>query len=143
MNILALQSSGDQTSISVMLNMEIISFNFSHERKDRPNWNMFLKNVGLGETFVLEDIDLFAYSNCQSSYTATRTIASFLKGVSVALNKPLIVIDDKNEKYFDSSEIVKIAKEKYIESGNKSDLFNPASENPTYVNEANYKKINE
>ena len=143
MNILALQSSGDQTSISVMIDMEIVSFNYSHERKDRPNWNMFLENVGLNSTFTLQDIDLFAYSNCQVSYTATRTIASFLKGVAVALNKPLLAIDDDNEKQFDSSEIIKIAKDQFSQSDKKSDSFNPATENPSYSTKNNFKKINE
>ena len=143
MNILALQSSGEQTSISVMLDMEIVSFNYSHERKDRPNWDMFLENVGLNNTFKLQDIDLFAYSNCQVSYTATRTIASFLKGVAVALNKPLLAIDDGNEKQFDSSEIIKIAKDRFSQSDKKSDSFNPAKENPSYSTKNNFKKINE
>ena len=71
MNILAFQSSGDQTSVSIMLDDEINSFNYKHNRKDRPNWNMFLENIGLNNAFALEDVDLFAFSNCQNSYTAT------------------------------------------------------------------------
>ena len=59
MNILAFQSSGDQTSVSIMLDDEINSFNYKHNRKDRPNWNMFLENIGLNNAFALEDVDLF------------------------------------------------------------------------------------
>ena len=41
MKILAIKSSGDRTSISLMLNDEINSFTMDHDRKDRPNWDMF------------------------------------------------------------------------------------------------------
>ena len=52
MNILAFQSSGDQTSVSIMLDDEINSFNYKHNRKDRPNWNMFLENIGLNLSLI-------------------------------------------------------------------------------------------
>ena len=61
MNILAMQSSGDQTSVSVMLDEEINSFSLTHARKDRPDWDMFLFNVGFKRDFELKDIDLFAF----------------------------------------------------------------------------------
>ena len=47
MKILAIKSSGDRTGISLMLNDEINSFTMNHDRKDRPNWDMFLDNIGL------------------------------------------------------------------------------------------------
>ena len=46
MKILAIKSSGDRTGISLMLNDEINSFTMDHDRKDRPNWDMFLDNIG-------------------------------------------------------------------------------------------------
>ena len=91
MNILAMQSSGDQTSVSVMLDEEINSFSLTHARKDRPDWDMFLSNVGFKRDFELKDIDLFAFGNSQNSYTATRTIASYMKGIAVALLHPGLV----------------------------------------------------
>ena len=42
MNILGMKSTGDHTSISVMLGDEINSFLISHERKERPNWEHLL-----------------------------------------------------------------------------------------------------
>ena len=47
MKILAIKSSGDRTGISLMLNDEINSFTMDHDRKDRPNWDMFLDNICL------------------------------------------------------------------------------------------------
>ena len=100
MNVLAIKSSGDHTSISVILNQEINTFSMSHERKERPDWELFLSSIGHNKTFKLKDIDLFAFANSQNSYTATRTIASFMKGIAVAIDKPLIVITDKGETKF-------------------------------------------
>ena len=82
MKILAIKSSGDRTSISVMLNDEINSFSMDHDRKDRPNWEMLLENIGHNTIFNLDEIDLFAFANNQNSYTATRIISSYLKGIS-------------------------------------------------------------
>ena len=93
MKILAIKSSGDRTAIGLMLNDEINSFSMDHGRKDRPNWEMFLENVGHKKIFNLNEIDLFAFENNQNSYTATRITASYLKGISAALKKPLISIE--------------------------------------------------
>ena len=51
MNILGMKSTGDQTSVSVMLSDEINSFLMSHERKDRPNWEFLLRNIGHKKKF--------------------------------------------------------------------------------------------
>ena len=91
MKILALKSCGDETAISVMLDKEVNSFSMSHNRKDRPNWDMFLDNVGHNRIFKLVDIDLFVFANNQNSFTATRIIASYLKGIATALNKPCLL----------------------------------------------------
>ncbi len=56
MNILAMQSSGDQTSVSVMLDEEINSFSLTHARKDRPDWDMFLSNVGFKRDFDVKRV---------------------------------------------------------------------------------------
>ena len=54
MNILGMKSTGDQTSVSVMLGDEINSFLTSHERKDRPNWEFLLSNIGHKKNFNLD-----------------------------------------------------------------------------------------
>ena len=60
MNVLAIQSSGDQTSVSVIYLDDVISFSINHKRKDRPDWNNLLSNIGLNSIFKLTDIDLFS-----------------------------------------------------------------------------------
>ena len=143
MNILAMQSSGDQTSVSVMLDEEINSFSLTHARKDRPDWDMFLSNVGFRRDFELKDIDLFAFGNSQNSYTATRTIASYMKGIAVALGKPLIVIDENSNDEFQADIVVKLAKEKFLSAGSDAKAFDPNYANPTYSEDINFKKLNE
>ena len=63
MNVLAIKSSGDHTSVSVILDEDINTYSMSHERKERPDWNLFLSNVGYKKSFNLEDIDLFAFAS--------------------------------------------------------------------------------
>ena len=143
MNILGFHSSGNQTSVSIMIDMEVNSFNCSHERKERPDWIMFLDKVGVNREIQLKDIDVFAFLDCQSSYTATRTIASYLKGIATALEKPLVVIDDNSEIELDSSDVVKLAKEKFLNANSNVDKFHPSLANPSYSVDTKYKKIND
>ena len=142
MKVLAMNSSGDKTSISVILDDEINSFSMSHARKERPNWDMFLDYVGHNQTFTLKEIDLFAFGNNQNSYTATRTIASYLKGLAIALEKPLMSIDCASDD-IESDDIAMIAKEKYTKADYKKDLFDPAQANPSYKEDLKFKKIHE
>ena len=141
MNVLAIKSSGDHTSVSVILNDDINTYSMSHERKERPDWNLFLSNVGYKKSFNLEDIDIFAFANSQNSYTATRTVATFLKGMAVGLEKPLIVINDNSE-VLDADEVAKKAKQTFLASGSDRKKFDPNLANPTY-HETNFKKLNE
>ena len=143
MKILAMESSGDKTSASVMLDEEINSFTLSHARKDRPNWDMFLSNIGLNRNFELKDIDLFAFGNSQNSYTATRSIASYMKGIAVALGKPLIVIDENYQDEFQADTIAKLAKEKFLSLDSKDKTLDPNFANPSYSEDLNFKKLNE
>jgi tRNA A37 threonylcarbamoyltransferase TsaD len=142
MKVLAMNSSGDRTSISVLLDDEINSFTMSHERKERPNWDMFLDYVGHNQTFTLKEIDLFAFGNNQNSYTATRTIASYLKGLAIALERPLMSIDCTSDD-IESDDIAMIAKEKYTKADYRKDLFDPAQANPSYKEDLKFKKIHE
>ena len=139
MKILAIKSSGDRTGISLMLNDEINSFTMDHGRKDRPNWDMFLDNIGHKKIFNLSEIDLFAFENNQNSLTATRITASFLKGIATALKKPLISIEDN----LDIEELVIIAKEKFLSAEDAHKRFDPKNVNPTYEEDIKFRKLNE
>lgn len=143
MNVLAIQSSGNETSLCVILGDDVLEYSISHERKDRPNWQEMLSQIGLDSFFSMADIDIFAYANNEDSYTATRSVASYLKGISSALKKPLITIDANNINTISSNLVAKNAIQKFKDSGMQSDLFDSKDANPTYALETNYKKINE
>jgi hypothetical protein len=102
-----------------------------------------LIKIGLKRLFNLDEICLFAFANSSSSYTATRSIATYMKGLAVALKKPLIAVssDDIDELYADS--IGKLALLQYKNSGLKPEMFNPKNANPMYSQELQYKKVNE
>ena len=143
MKVIAIQSSGDQTSVSVINNDDILSYSIDHERKDRPDWNSMLINVGLNSAFNLVDIDLFAYGNSSGSYTATRNVASYLKGISVTLDRPLIAISADNIDELSADAIAKLALDKFTQSDCDGSLFDPNDANPIYASDPQYKKINE
>ena len=143
MNILAIQSSGNSTSLCVILKDDVLQYSINHGRKDRPNWLEMLARIGLDSFFSMSDIDIFAYANDECSYTATRSVASFLKGISSALKKPLVVIDVDGVSDNSSDLIAKKALTKFIDSAMKTDLFEPKDANPSYAIETKYKKINE
>ena len=143
MNILAIQSCGNSTSLCVVLKDDVLQYSINHDRKDRPNWLEMLSAIGLDSFFSMNDIDIFAYANDEGSYTATRSVASFLKGISSALNKPLIIVDVEDIKDISSDLIAKKAHQKFIDSGMKADFFEPKDANPTYTEETQYKKIHE
>ena len=143
MNILAIQSSGNSTSLCVILKDDVLQYSINHDRKDRPNWLEMLSAIGLDSFFSIDDIDIFAYANDEGSYTATRSVASFLKGISSALSKPLITIEVDETNNISSDLIAKEARQKFIDSGMKADLFKPNNANPTYTVETQYKKIHE
>ena len=140
MNILAIKSCGDKTAISVMLDKEINTFSMSHNRKDRPNWQMFLENVGHNRIFKLDEIDLFVFANNQNSFTATRIIASYLKGIATALNKPLIVVKDNSTDEIKADSIAKIAKEQLNKESPSMEDFDPGDANPFYPKDSGFKK---
>ena len=143
MNILAIQSSGNSTSLCVILKDDVLQYSINHDRKDRPYWLEMLSQIGLDSFFSIDDIDIFAYANDEGSYTATRSVASFLKGISSALNKPLVIVEVDEINNISSDLIAKEARQKFIDSGMKADLFKPKNANPTYAVETQYKKIHE
>ena len=143
MKILAIKTSGDHTSVSVILNDEINSFSMTHDRKERPDWNFFLANIGHKKTFSLKDIDLFAYANSQDSYTATRTVASYLKGIAIALSKPLMTVTEEDNKNFEADMVAKIAKENFLAVDKNCEQIAPNNANPLYKQESTFKKLDE
>ena len=143
MNVLAIQSSGDETSVCVIHNENVISYRLSHERKDRPNWNEMLSKIGLNTSFKLDDIDLFSYANSSGSYTATRTVASFMKGIAVVLKKPLIAVKTKTIDTLNADEVAKTAMKQFEDSGRDAQAFSAEGANPIYATDPQYKKINE
>jgi hypothetical protein len=143
MNVLAIQSSGDQTSLCAIIKDDVIQYSIKHERKDRPNWSEMLSNLGLDSFFTFQEIDIFAYANNSGSYTATRSVAAYLKGIASALSKPLIVINSDDIEYIDSDVVAKKALDKYINSKDNTESFKPNNANPVYSSIPQYKKVNE
>ena len=143
MKVLAIKSSGEQTSVSIILNDEVISFSMIHPRKERPNWEILLNNIGLNSIFDIKDIDLFAFANNQNSFTATRSVASYMKGLAVALKKPLISVEDESSKHEKVFNIAKKAKEIFLRDGADSVSFDPKNANPSYEDDIQFKKLNE
>jgi hypothetical protein len=143
MNVLAIQSSGDQTSLCAIIKDDVIQYSIKHERKDRPNWSEMLSNLGLDSFFTFQEIDIFAYANNSGSYTATRSVAAYLKGIASALSKPLIVINSDDIEYIDSDVVAKKALDKYINSKDNTESFRPKNANPIYSSIPQYKKVNE
>ncbi len=93
--------------------------------------------------FFLDDIDLFAYANSENSYTATRSVATYLKGVTVALDKPLIAVLAEEHEGFHADKILMSAKQQFENSGFNPKAFDPNDANPVYAIDTQYKKINE
>ena len=143
MIVLAIKSSGEQTSVSIILNDEVISFSMIHPRKERPNWEILLNNIGLNSIFDIKDIDLFAFANNQNSFTATRSVASYMKGLAVALKKPLISVEDESSKHEVVFNIAKKAKEIFLRDGADCASFDPKNANPSYEDDIQFKKLNE
>lgn len=143
MNVLAIQSSGDQTSICAIIKDDIIQYSINHERKERPNWSKMLLSLGQDSFFDLEEIDIYAYANNSGSYTATRSVAAYLKGIASAVSKPLIVIDSDDIDSLNADDVAKKALAKYINSNEQAGEFTADKANPIYELIPQYKKINE
>jgi hypothetical protein len=143
MNVIAIQSSGNQTSLCAIIKDDVVQYSIKHERKERPNWSEMLINIGLESFFTLEVIDVFAYANNSNSYTATRSVAAYLKGITSAISKPLIIIDSDDVDSLDADAVAKKAIEKYLNSKNNLDSFKPDTANPIYSSIPQYKKVNE
>ena len=93
MLILALDTSGDSLSVSILENKKIISKiyvknkNF-HSEKILSCTQDIIKNSG----YELKNIDLFAVCNGPGSFTGIRVGMAFIKGMAFMLEKPCIGI---------------------------------------------------
>ena len=143
MNVIAIQSSGNQTSLCAIIKDDVVQYSLKHERKERPNWSEMLSSIGFDSFFTLEEIDIFAYANNSNSYTATRSVAAYLKGITSAISKPLIVIDTDDVDKIGSDAVAKKALDQYLNSKNNTDSFKPDNANPIYSSISQYKKVNE
>ena len=47
MNVIAIRSSGNQTSLCAIIKDDVVQYSLKHERKERPNWSEMLSFIGL------------------------------------------------------------------------------------------------
>ena len=85
MKILAIKTSGDHTSVSVILNDEINSFSMTHDRKERPDWNFFLANIGHKRTFTKAYL---SQNKCIKKAIINPALRNIKNKINDHLNKP-------------------------------------------------------
>ena len=122
MKLLAIESSGDSSSIAVIYEDEILSYSKIHARKERPNWNNLLSSVGINKQIHISEIDCFAFGRGPGSYTGIRSLASFMKGLSWTQKKPLIGISNLQSIAYQANNEVMNTQYNVINVALKSDL---------------------
>ena len=122
MKLLAIDSSGDSSSIALIYEDEILSYSKIHARKERPNWNNLLLSVGINKQIHISEIDCFAFGRGPGSYTGIRSLASFMKGLSWTQKKPLIGISNLQSIAYQANNEVKNKQHNVINVALKSDL---------------------
>ena len=122
MKLLAIDSSGDSSSIALIYEDEILSYSKIHARKERPNWNNLLSSVGINKQIHISEIDCFAFGRGPGSYTGIRSLASFMKGLSWTQKKPLIGISNLQSIAYQANNEVKNKQHDVINVALKSDL---------------------
>ena len=103
MNILSIDTSGDCSSISSKIGDDLLSFQISHQRKERPDWENFLNHIGIFSNKDINEFDLLVFGRGPGSYTAIRSSATFLKAISHTNKIPLMAISNMESlayKYF-------------------------------------------
>ena len=92
MNVIAIQSSGNQTSLCAIIKDDVVQYSLKHERKERPNWSEMLSNIGLDSFFTLEEIDIFAYANNSLNFQSQprKTHESNKDSCSIEVSSPKI-----------------------------------------------------
>jgi tRNA threonylcarbamoyl adenosine modification protein YeaZ len=103
MNILSIDTSGDSSSISSKIGDDLLSFQISHQRKERPDWENFLNHIGIFSNEDIKRFDLLVFGRGPGSYTAIRSSATFLKAISHTNKIPLMAVSNMESlayKYF-------------------------------------------
>jgi len=106
MNILSIDTSGDSSSISSKIGDDLLSFQISHQRKERPDWENFLNHIGIFSNEDIKRFDLLVFGRGPGSYTAIRSSATFLKAISHTNKIPLMALSNMQSlayKYFQNN----------------------------------------
>lgn len=106
MNILSIDTSGDSSSISSKIGDDLLSFQISHQRKERPDWENFLDHIGIFSNEDIKRFDLLVFGRGPGSYTAIRSSATFLKAISHINKIPLMAVSNMKSlayKYFQNN----------------------------------------
>ena len=93
MNILAIDSTGNKTSVASKIGDDLLSLGVSHNRKDRPDWQDLLARINVSSD-DLQNIDLFTFGQGPGSYTSIRSVATFLKAIALIHQKPLMPLSN-------------------------------------------------
>lgn len=93
MNILAIDSTGNKTSVASKIGDDLLSLSIHHNRKDRPDWQSLLEKISISSD-DLQSIDLFTFGQGPGSYTSIRSVATFLKAIALIHQKPLIPLSN-------------------------------------------------
>jgi len=93
MDVLAIDSTGNHTSVASKIGDDVLSISANHERKSRPDWQSLLQNISV-DSKDLSIFDLFVFGQGPGSYTSIRSVATFLKAISLMQSKPLMPISN-------------------------------------------------
>jgi len=93
MNILAIDSIGNKTSVASKIGDDLLSISVDHKRKDRPDWQNLLKTINVTSN-DLSAFDLFVFGQGPGSYTSIRSVATFLKAIALVQQKPLMALSN-------------------------------------------------
>jgi tRNA threonylcarbamoyladenosine biosynthesis protein TsaB len=93
MNILAIDSTGNKTSVASKIGDDLLSLSIHHNRKDRPDWQSLLEKISISSD-DLQNFDLFTFGQGPGSYTSIRSVATFLKAIALIHQKPLMPLSN-------------------------------------------------
>jgi len=91
MNILAIDSTGNHTSVATKIGDDLLSVSVKHERKMRPDWEDLLDKISITSEDI-SSFDLFVFGQGPGSYTSIRSVATFMKALSLTHAKPLMAL---------------------------------------------------
>ncbi len=94
MKVLALDVSGNYSSISLLSDQEVNTFTQTHARKERPDWDKLFLSIGFDSKEGFDTLDGLAFACGPGSYTALRITASFLKAIAEVKKLPLLAVSN-------------------------------------------------